>query len=137
VSHGEALRTSTHLGNPLGCAAGLAVLAALEGEALVRRADELGARSLARLGQRLPGQPPVGPVLVRGRPVPGAREGPAPRPGPAHPAAPRVHRRKLCRAAWIALGEGPDQRPRALAPPLVISEELLDAAADLIAELAQ
>ena len=66
VSHGEALRTSTHLGNPLGCAAGLAVLRVLERDGLVRRADELGARWLARLGKRLAGNPRVRALRGRG-----------------------------------------------------------------------
>lgn len=43
VSQGEALHTSTFLGNPLACAASLAALAVLEREQLPRRAAETGA----------------------------------------------------------------------------------------------
>ena len=128
VSHGEALRTSTHLGNPLGCAAGLAVLQALEGDALLRRADELGARWLARLGKRLAGNPRVRSLRGRGLLVAVELD---------DAGFARALSTKLLRAGWIALGEGPDLRTLALTPPLVIAEELLDAAADLLAELAQ
>ncbi len=41
-STGEALHTSTFLGNPLACAAGLAALAVLEEECLPQRAAEMG-----------------------------------------------------------------------------------------------
>lgn len=41
-STGEALHTSTFLGNPLACAAGLAALAVLEDENLPKRAAEIG-----------------------------------------------------------------------------------------------
>ena len=42
-STGEALHTSTFLGNPLACAAGLAALSVLEEERLPQRATEIGA----------------------------------------------------------------------------------------------
>src|SRR5258707_11017857 len=57
-SQGEALHTSTHLGNPLGCAAALAVLHTLERDGLVQRADAVGARWLALLGKRIGGDAP-------------------------------------------------------------------------------
>jgi 4-aminobutyrate aminotransferase-like enzyme len=38
------------------------------------------------------------------------------------------------RAGWVVLGEGPELRTLALTPPLTIAEELLEAAADAIAE---
>lgn len=41
-SRGEALHTSTFLGNPISCAAALAHIDAIEAEGLVPRADELG-----------------------------------------------------------------------------------------------
>src|SRR5690606_11055262 len=48
-STGEAVHTSTFLGNPAACAAALAQLAELEERGLVARAAELGARLHARL----------------------------------------------------------------------------------------
>ena len=64
-SSGEAVHTSTFLGHPLGCAAGLGFLDALETDELVARARRLGARArdylVAELGDC------DGVVDVRGR----------------------------------------------------------------------
>ncbi|MFI5316273.1 MAG: aspartate aminotransferase family protein [Myxococcota bacterium] len=125
ASRGEALHTSTHLGNPLGCAAGLAVLRTLEGDDLLRRADEVGARWLARLGKRIGGNARVRELRGRGLLV-------AVELDDAHLA--REASSRLLRAGWVALCEGPENRTLALTPALVIAEPLLDAAADLVAE---
>lgn len=53
VSSGEAIHTSTFLGHPLACAAGLAVLEALELEGTVARARILGGRMATELRSRL------------------------------------------------------------------------------------
>lgn len=58
-STGEALHTSTFLGNPLACAAGLAVLDRLEALGAPGRAEDLGGRTmemLAKLAARRPKQ---------------------------------------------------------------------------------
>jgi 4-aminobutyrate aminotransferase/(S)-3-amino-2-methylpropionate transaminase len=58
-STGEALHTSTFLGNPLACAAGLAALSVLEEERLPERAAEIGevfAHGLCVLQAEFPGQ---------------------------------------------------------------------------------
>jgi len=125
ASTGEALHTSTHLGNPLGCAAALAVLRTLKSDSLVQRADEVGARWLARLGKRIGGNPRVRALRGRGLLVAVELEDA----GFARDAAAR-----LLRAGWIVLGEGPENRTLALTPALVVAEELLDAAADRLAE---
>ncbi|MDX1933543.1 MAG: aspartate aminotransferase family protein [Capsulimonadales bacterium] len=65
-STGEALHTSTFLGNPLGCAAALAALSVLEEENLPERARTVGAyfrRRLEDLAERFPERI----VEVRGR----------------------------------------------------------------------
>lgn len=64
-SEGEALHTSTYLGNPLACAAALANIAAIEADGLVARARTLG----AQLGQRLQQLRTQYPMIskVRGR----------------------------------------------------------------------
>jgi len=49
ISAGEALHTSTYLGNPMGCAAALANIAEIERLQLPQRARELGAKLGARL----------------------------------------------------------------------------------------
>lgn len=54
-SDGEAIHTSTFLGHPLSCAAGLAVLDALEAENLAARARALGERLLVELRAALAG----------------------------------------------------------------------------------
>jgi 4-aminobutyrate aminotransferase-like enzyme len=54
-SGGEAIHTSTFLGHPLSCAAGLAVLDALEGEDIPRRARALGDRLAGALRAALAG----------------------------------------------------------------------------------
>lgn len=57
-STGEAIHTSTFLGNPIACAAALAQIAEIEERGLVARAHEMGARIRARVDSwvgRLPG----------------------------------------------------------------------------------
>ncbi len=61
-STGEALHTSTFLGHPLACAAGLAVLDAIEDEAVAERARVLGSRLLSELRERLRSVAAVGDV---------------------------------------------------------------------------
>ena len=64
LSTGEALHTSTYLGNPLGCAAALATIDELQRHALVERAATLG----GKLGSRLADlRSHAGVVEVRGR----------------------------------------------------------------------
>lgn len=65
-SAGEALHTSTFLGHPLSCAAGLAFLDVLDEENLVERADTLGSEIADRLRQHLEGVVGVGEVRGRG-----------------------------------------------------------------------
>ena len=126
ASTGEALHTSTHLGNPLGCALALRVLAVIEREGLVARAARLGAALLERLRAGLAGA--AGVVEVRGRGLlVGIELDSAER-------AERAIRTALGRG-WILLGEGPDGRVLSLTPPLNVSEELLDGAAECLVEL--
>lgn len=66
LSEGEALHTSTFLGNPLACAAGLAALDALQTEGLTARARDMGAYLLDGL-RGLAAQFPALVSAVRGR----------------------------------------------------------------------
>ena len=125
-SRGEALHTSTHLGNPLGCAAALAVLRTLEAESLLRRADEAGARFLARLGKQVGGSSRVRALRGRGLLVAVELD---------DAAFARELGGALLRTGWIALGEGPENRTLALTPPLGIAESLCEAFADRLGEL--
>lgn len=65
-SSGEAVHTSTFQGHPLGCAAGLGFLAALEAEDLTARARRLGALALDYLTAKLAGCEAVREVRGRG-----------------------------------------------------------------------
>jgi len=61
-SDGEAIHTSTFLGHPLACAAGEAVLDALEGEAVPERVSLLGGRLVVALREALGAEPGVAEV---------------------------------------------------------------------------
>ena len=65
-SSGEAVHTSTFQGHPLGCAAGLGFLAALQAEDLTGRARRQGAAALDYLKARLAGCEEVREVRGRG-----------------------------------------------------------------------
>jgi 4-aminobutyrate aminotransferase-like enzyme len=125
-SRGEALHTSTHLGNPLGCAAALRVLAEIERRDLLARSSALGERLLADLEKRLGSSPRVRDVRGRGLLVGVELE--------SAETAERVVRGALERG-WILLGEGEDGRVLALTPALTIPETLIAAAAELLEEL--
>lgn len=125
VSKGEAIHTSTHLGNPMGCAAGLAVLKALEGESLCKRSEDLGSTAIERLRSVLAGNPAVREVRGRGLMIGiEVREASV---------AERVTQEMLA-LGWILLPEGPEANVLALTPPLTIPETILDAAIDALAE---
>ena len=65
-SRGEALHTSTFLGNPLACAAAVASLHALEAEDIPQRCDAEGRNWLAALHQQLAGHPAVAAIRGQG-----------------------------------------------------------------------
>jgi 4-aminobutyrate aminotransferase/(S)-3-amino-2-methylpropionate transaminase len=125
-STGEAVHTSTHLGNPLGCAMALKTLELLEHEHLLERARRLGAHLLQRLEREV--RPCPGVRDVRGRGLLAGIELDAPE------RAARVVREALC-SGWILLAEGADARVLSLTPPLTIPEPLLDGALDRLVEL--
>lgn len=133
-STGEAIHTSTFLGNPVGCAAALASIAALEEGGLVERSAELGGRMRARLAESLAEHPRVGEVrglgmmigveLVRDR---GTRE-------PAPELAGRVVVEALRRGV-VLLGGGIHGNVLSLSPPFVITDEQADAALGAVEEI--
>lgn len=125
ASTGEAIHTSTHLGNPLGCAIASCVLALVERDGLVARAAEVGARALARLEKRV--LPCAGVVGVRGRGLLLGVELDAPE------RAGRIAR-ELLGDGWIVGREGDDGRVLALTPPLDVPEALLERGIDALAE---
>ena len=127
ASSGEAVHTSTHLGNPVGCRVAAAVLEILERDRLPQRATRVGARLLERLHSELGNAPCVREVRGRGLMLGIELDTAA--------VAQRVVAAMLSEG-WILLAEGVEGRVLSLTPPLTISEELLDRATDrLVAHL--
>ncbi|CAN5618373.1 aspartate aminotransferase family protein [soil metagenome] len=133
-SSGEALHTSTFLGNPLGCAAALASIGVLRDELLVERSADLGSALLHRLCQNLGNQARVGEVrglgmmvgieLVRDR---SSRE-------PAPELVGRVVVECL-REGVLLLGGGIHGNVVSLSPPFSITEEQLWYAAGVMEKI--
>ncbi|MHB8177362.1 MAG: aspartate aminotransferase family protein [Vulcanimicrobiaceae bacterium] len=122
LSSGEALHTSTYLGNPMGAAAALATIGELERGGLVERAERLG----VLLGERLAALRRLACVReVRGRGLLWGIE-------LANGAlAARVVAQALALGV-ITLQSGPTGNVLVVAPPLVIGERQLDRAIDLL-----
>ena len=125
ASAGEALHTQTYLGHPPSCAAALASLAVLDEEGLVARSAELGARALARLREAAGGIPGVREIRGRGLMLGIVCDGPA----RAASAAKRCLERGV-----ILLPSGDDGTVLSITPPLVIGEEALFHALDVLIE---
>jgi 4-aminobutyrate aminotransferase-like enzyme len=126
-STGEALHTSTYLGNPMGCAAALATIEELERLALPARARRLGEDFAPRF-EAFAEHSAV--VDVRGR---GLMWGIELRDGDV---AERVVRRALARGV-IVLQAGVRGEVLSITPPLVIGEEELSRALDVLAATIQ
>jgi 4-aminobutyrate aminotransferase-like enzyme len=124
-STGEALHTSTFLGHPLACAAGLALLDVIDDEGLPERSRAEGARLAESLAHALAGFGEV--VEVRGR---GLCLGVQLADGPGSAARLAV---RLLGEGFITLPAGPDGDVIEITPPLTISREQLDAAVEAIA----
>jgi 4-aminobutyrate aminotransferase-like enzyme len=122
-SGGEALHTSTYLGNPLACAAALATLSALEREGIVARAAELG----VRLGRRLAALREKSPQIaeVRGRGMLWALQLPS-------AAAAFALTKAALRLGVIVLPTGVHGDAIALSPSIAIGEGQLMHAVDLL-----
>ncbi len=137
-SEGEALHTSTFLGHPLSCAAALAFLDVLEEEGLAARARDEGDWLLQTLRERLDGLPHVGEVRGRGLFTgveflhPGGAEDA--RPGPWEGAGPAVAAEAL-RRGLLVLPAGNRGQVVELTPPLTITREQLEWAADTLASI--
>jgi 4-aminobutyrate aminotransferase-like enzyme len=122
-SAGEALHTSTYLGNPMACAAALANLGEIERMKLPQRARQLGIIASARLdAMRADGKA----VDVRGR---GLMWGVELR--DAQQAAFVV--KNALKAGVILLQAGPQGNVISITPPLVISQKQLVRALDILA----
>lgn len=125
LSSGEALHTSTYLGNPMGCAAALTTINELERMQLPQRADQLGKGLASRLSAL---RSDANVVDVRGR---GMMWGVQMRDAAS---VERVVKALLVRGA-IALPSGPQGDVLSITPPLVITERQLYHAIDLLQEV--
>ncbi|PZR56046.1 MAG: aspartate aminotransferase family protein [Candidatus Meridianibacter frigidus] len=124
-SQGEALHTSTYLGNPMGCAAALANIEEIHRLELVSRAHELG-RELGERLKALRRDPNV--ADVRGRGLMWGIEFRDAR------TCERIVRRAL-RKGLILLQSGEEGEVLSLTPPLVISQDQLNHGIEIIEEL--
>lgn len=128
-SHGEAIHTSTFLGNPVACAAALAHIEAIERHALIDHALKIGERVRLRTSSWV-GSNEV--IAIRGV---GALQG-IEFADAVQPHAIRLMEGLLQRGI-IALPEGPAAEVLALTPPLVITDQQLDHALQQIQVLIQ
>ena len=130
-STGEAVHTSTFLGNPAACAAALAQLAEIEERGLVQRAATVGAWLREKLDDWAERFPSVGEVrglgLLQGVELVEDR---ATR-RPATELARRIADAAL-RAGVLLLTEGPAANVLAFTPPLVITEAQLEHALGVV-----
>lgn len=132
-STGEAIHTSTFLGNPLACAAATASLHEIARRGLPERAAAIGAEWKLELSQLAQRHDVV--RAVRGRGLMLGVELVEPMTGkPATERAGRIVLEAL-RHGWILLGDGPSANVLALTPPLTISRELLMRATELLDRL--
>jgi len=132
-THGEALHTSTFLGNPVGCAMAIASLDAFakaDSQQKIRESSASWEQSLARLAH-LPRVHEIrGPGLMKGIEF---RE------------ADGTHATdlvislviQLLKRGFITLPDAPEGHVLALTPPAVLSHEEIEAAVDGIAEILQ
>lgn len=125
ASSGEALHTSTFLGNPVTCAAALAQLREIEEHGLVQRAAQLGDRVAARLDSWVRDRGWAASHRGRGLMRALSLAGPDPT-GLAGRATEAALRRGV-----LILPEGD---ALAITPPLVITERQLDHALDVVEE---
>jgi 4-aminobutyrate aminotransferase-like enzyme len=124
-SSGEALHTSTYLGNPMGCAAALAVIGEIERLNLVARAQEIG----AKLERGLRGFVESGTAIAaRGRGAMWALQ------LRSTAEAERVVKAGLARGL-ILLQAGPQGDALSITPPLVITNDQLERSLTIIREV--
>ena len=130
---GEAIHTSTFLGNPVGCAMALACIEAIESEHMVQRAADLGTYLGQRLDELHRSAPEhFGPARGRGlmQAIEIRRQG-----EPSTPATLQMMR-KMLEAGFIILPCGSASDALQFTPPMIITTELLDLAVSTMAGVA-
>jgi len=132
VSAGEAVHTSTFLGHPVACAAGLAVMEAMEMEGTAARARILGGRLSSGLRARLADVPGVADVRGLGlllgiELVTGADK------APAAGMAIQVAEAALAMGVLV-LPAGDEGHVVELAPPVDLTDEQVECALDILTQ---
>ena len=122
-STGEAIHTSTFLGNPVGCAMALAQIAELEREALPERSAQQGAYLLGRLRELASRRAGIRAVRGLGL-MTGVELAPDGKRPPGDVCVAVVKR--LLRAGFLALPEGAEGQVLGLTPPLVVTRRQID-----------
>lgn len=133
LSTGEALHTSTFLGNPLACAAGVAFLRELEEGGLVERSNVLGRSFRMELRRALKELPSVKKVRGRGLFLGIEFHDPATR-EPMVGAGARIAEKALGEGILV-LPAGPQGEVVELTPPLVLTESQMDWVVPVLAAL--
>lgn len=131
-SKGEAIHTSTFLGNPVGCAMALAQVKELESRGLVRRSAELGGALMRWLENVI--QPRSIHVCVRGA---GLMIGVELRKHNGSPATTEAAAtvKAMLRRGYIMLTEGESCNVLAFTPPLTINTTHLKGAVETLGEI--
>jgi 4-aminobutyrate aminotransferase-like enzyme len=132
-SGGEAIHTSTFLGNPLACAAGLASLGEIKRHDLVQRSASEGASWMGELQDTLSVHQAVGDVRGRGLMIGIDLVADSSSRAPDPELAGRVVIEAL-RSGWIVLAGGPAGNVISLSPPLSLSRDLMRAATRMLDE---
>lgn len=132
-SQGEAIHTSTFLGNPVACAAALASIAVLREEELVGRSAQMGDTMQRRLHEMLGAHPRVGEIrglgMMAGIELVRDRTTRQPAPGLTGAVVTEALRRGV-----LVLGGGIYGNVLSLSPPFVITTEQLDFALGMLKE---
>jgi 4-aminobutyrate aminotransferase/(S)-3-amino-2-methylpropionate transaminase len=132
-SDGEAIHTSTFLGNPLGCAMALASLSELKNKSLATRAGTLGHWWLDELREEIGPHPRVGDVrgvgLMVGIEIVKDKKSLAPDPQWTGQVVSEALKRGL-----VLLSGGSSRNVLALTPPLSISKDELKKATKILKE---
>jgi 4-aminobutyrate aminotransferase-like enzyme len=132
-STGEAIHTSTFLGHPLACAAGVAVLDAFDIDAVPARAERVGEELVSGLRSRLGGCRGVGDVRGLGLLI-GVEFVESDGRTPAAGAGSRIAERAL-REGILVLPAGDHGEVLELSPPIVLTTQQVDYALDVLASL--
>jgi len=132
-SRGEAIHTSTFLGNPVGCAMALAQIAEIQRLNLCRKSAELGEFLLSALGSlRIPHS--AFRISVRGLGLMAGVELQLPDGKPASEVTMRVVK-KMLRQGFILLPEGEHANVISFTPPLTITRAQLAKTVAALAEV--